>query len=62
MLSTSISLNIGWNLISFPFVGYVISQMKDVYPYVYSYNPATSSYEQMDMGQFGFIPLKKEAN
>jgi len=48
-ISTSLSLKNGWNLISFPFVDYVISQMKDVYPPVYSYNPATSSYEQLDI-------------
>jgi hypothetical protein len=49
ILSTSLSLKSGWNLISFPFVDYVISQMKDVYPSVYSYDPATSSYEKVEI-------------
>jgi hypothetical protein len=47
--SISISLKTGWNLISFPFVSYTISQMKDVYSYVYIYNPLTFSYEQIDI-------------
>jgi len=51
ILSTSLNLKSGWNLISFPFVDYVISQMKDVHPYVYTYNPITSSYEQIDIAK-----------
>jgi hypothetical protein len=49
MITLSIPLKGGWNLISLPLSDYTISEISNIYPYIYVYNPATSSYEQIDI-------------
>jgi hypothetical protein len=49
MTSFSLQLKKGWNLISFPFVSYDISEMKNVNPTVYIFDLETSSYKQIDI-------------